>query len=314
MSGNTQPSVRPSTQADVQAGVHSGTQPTVPPATRPNVHVITGGAGGMGYATALRLGKCKNTVLLLSDISEELLAEAQSSLAKEGITAETLVCDVSDPDDSLALADRAAELGTVRGVVHTAGVSPSMDDYKKILEINALGTIYVDRAFLPLASEGFTLVNVASMAAYMLPKAMLPTGAYKAVKDGPSRLFTKLERRCRMMPAKMRPQMAYPISKNFVTWYTRHLAPVFGEVGAHIVSVSPGSFDTRMGQLEKDAGAGAMINFAAIKRFGNPDEIASLLAWLVCDSPIYLTGTDILIDGGVVASMTLKDMMAVGKS
>lgn len=280
---------------------------------QPDVYVITGGAGGMGYATALRLGKYENTLLLLSDIDEELLESAKSSLAEEGIEVETNVCDVSNPDDIIALADRAAQLGNVRGVVHTAGVSPSMDDYTKILQINVLGTIYVDRAFLAIASEGFTLINVASMAAHMLPNAILSTGTYKTVREGPSRLFAKLDRRCRMFPAKLRAKMAYPISKNFVTWYTRHLAPVFGAYEAHVISVSPGSFDTRMGQLEKDAGAGAMIDFAAIKRFGEPDEVAALLTWLVHDSPVYLTGTDILIDGGVIANMTLKDAVSATK-
>jgi NAD(P)-dependent dehydrogenase (short-subunit alcohol dehydrogenase family) len=57
-----------------------------------------------------------------------------------------------------------------------------------------------------------------------------------------------------------------------------------------------------------------MVDFAAIKRFGDPSEVATLLSWLVLESPVYLTGTDILIDGGVVANMTLKDMMSAGKS
>ncbi|MCI1984802.1 MAG: SDR family oxidoreductase [Bifidobacteriaceae bacterium] len=284
-----------------------------------DVYVITGGSGGMGYATALQLGKssnAENIILLISGHSEVHLTEAAEGLAHAGIAAEihTEVCDVASPDDVLHLADTAARLGHVRGVIHTAGVSPSMDEYQQILATNSLGTIYVNRAFLSIADEGFTMVNVSSMAAYMLPDAMLPTRVYKAVKIGPNALFKKLDRRCRLLPPAMRAQMAYPISKNFVNWYTRHLSGAYGEHGAHIVSVSPGSFDTTMGQLEKDAGAGAMVDFAAIKRFGDPSEVATLLSWLVLESPVYLTGTDILIDGGVVANMTLKDMMSAGKS
>jgi NAD(P)-dependent dehydrogenase (short-subunit alcohol dehydrogenase family) len=287
--------------------------------TRKDVYVITGGSGGMGYATALLLGRrhtAGNTILLISGHSETHLAEAAEGLAQAGITAriETEVCDVASPEDVLHLADTAARLGHVRGVIHTAGVSPSMDDYEQIIATNALGTIYVDRAFLSLADEGFTMVNVSSMAAYVLPGAMLPTRAYKAVKIGPNALLKRLSRRCRLLPANMRAQLAYPISKNFVNWYTRHLSAAYGERGAHIVSVSPGSFDTKMGQLEKDAGAGAMVDSAAIKRFGDPSEVADLLAWLVLESPVYLTGADILIDGGVVANMTLKDMISAGKT
>ncbi|MCI1901759.1 MAG: SDR family oxidoreductase [Bifidobacteriaceae bacterium] len=279
-----------------------------------DVYVITGGSGGMGYATALQLGATDNTVILISGHSETHLEQAAKGLEAAGIHVETEVCDVSSPDAVLHLADTASRLGHVRGVVHTAGLSPSMDDFEQIIATNSLGTIYVDRAFLSIADEGFTMVNVSSMAAYMLPKAMLPTRAYKSVKIGPNALFKKLVGRCRIMPPNMRAQMAYPISKNFVNWYTRHLSGAYGERGAHIVSVSPGSFDTKMGQLEKDAGAGAMVNFAAIKRFGEPDEVASLLTWLAQDSPVYLTGTDILIDGGVVANMSLKDMVAAGKT
>lgn len=288
------------------------------PTSNPDVYVITGGAGGMGIATAEILGTRKTATILLSDINEDVLNDAKQHLtdnSKIKATIETQVCDVSNPDDATALAQKAVSLGgTLRGVVHTAGVSPSMGDAEKILEINVAGTIYIDRAFLPLATDGFTMVNVASMAAYMLPNAMLPKRAYKAVAQGPTHLLAKLAKRVNLLPKSARPGLAYSISKNFVTWYTGHLAGVFGAADAHIVSVSPGSFDTKMGQLEKDAGAGAMVDYAAIKRFGRPEEVGQLLAWLVRESPVYLTGTDILIDGGVVSQMSLKDMMAAGSA
>ena len=70
------------------------------------------------------------------------------------------------------------------------------------------------------------------------------------------------------------------------------------------MSVSPGSIDTEMGQLEADAGAGAMVADAAVPRWGKPEEMADLLAFCASDKAGYLTGTDILNDGGVIASMT----------
>ena len=78
----------------------------------------------------------------------------------------------------------------------------------------------------------------------------------------------------------------------------------FGGKGARIVSVSPGSVDTEMGRLEAEAGAGAMVADAAVPRWGKPEEMANLLAFCASDQAGYLTGTDILNDGGVVASMT----------
>ncbi|MBT2532406.1 SDR family oxidoreductase [Arthrobacter sp. ISL-48] len=61
---------------------------------------------------------------------------------------------------------------------------------------------------------------------------------------------------------------------------------------------SPGSFDTPMGELEKDSGAADLLKTSAIKRFGKPGDIAAVLAFCAGEAPGYLTGTDILVDGG----------------
>lgn len=99
----------------------------------------------------------------------------------------------------------------------------------------------------------------------------------------------------------MKKGMAYSISKNFVVWYSQKNAGKFGQKGARIVSVSPASFDTEMGRLEEKSGSAEMLETAAIKRFGRPEEIAEVLAFCASDKASYLTGTDILCDGGTVA-------------
>ena len=81
-------------------------------------------------------------------------------------------------------------------------------------------------------------------------------------------------------------------------WWSRQLAAPLGAKGARIVSVSPGSFDTRMGRLEEAKGAGALAEHSALGRFGKVQEIAEVLAFCASDKPGYLTGTDILVDGG----------------
>ena len=105
-----------------------------------------------------------------------------------------------------------------------------------------------------------------------------------------------------MTKAFHRKGMAYSISKHFVMWYCKKMAAKFGEKAARIVSVSPGSFDTDMGRLEEKSGSAEMLKTAALKRFGKTEEIAELLAFCVSDKAGYLTGTDILCDGGVMAS------------
>ena len=80
--------------------------------------------------------------------------------------------------------------------------------------------------------------------------------------------------------------------------------------GGRIVSVSPGSIHTEMGRLEEKAGAGAMVTDAAVPRWGKPEEMAELLAFCASDKAGYLTGTDILNDGGVIASMRQRAVLA----
>lgn len=95
--------------------------------------------------------------------------------------------------------------------------------------------------------------------------------------------------------------MAYSISKAFVVWLSRTEAGAFGAKEARILSISPGSFDTEMGRLEEKSGSAAMLESAALKRFGKPDEIAELIAFCASRKAGYLTGIDILCDGGVIA-------------
>ena len=115
---------------------------------------------------------------------------------------------------------------------------------------------------------------------------------------------------CNVFPEEGRSGMAYAISKSFVRWYSTSQSERFNSRGLRIVSVSPGSIDTEMGRLEEQAGAGAMVTNAAVPRWGKPEEMAELLAFCASDKAGYLTGTDMLNDGGVIASMTERARLA----
>lgn len=261
--------------------------------------VITGGAGGMGLATA-RAIKGSHDVLI-SDIDQDRLNQAQSELAAAGIDCATAICDVTDPQSVSALARQAQSLGTVASVIHTAGASPSMGSAAKILQINALGTVLVNRAFYEIATPGMAVVNVASVAGHQLPGALAPKRIYRRSLRDAEQLQAGLLALCNKAPSSLRSQLAYVVSKNFVIWYTKAIAAQFGTKDARIVSVSPGSFETPMGKLEEAAGAGALTQLGALKRFGRPSEIAELLVFCAGDKPGYLTGTDIVCDGGALA-------------
>lgn len=276
------------------------------------VCVITGGAGGIGLATAGIVGRDRQVVI--ADADRHRLTAARHQLQNIGIDCETVECDVTDTGSVAALVATSTALGPVASVIHTAGVSPSMGDAEHILRINALGTVHVNEAFLPLAREGFASVNVASMAAHVFPRVFVPRRRFKDALRDEERFIAKITGTCRRFPAAARPGLAYAISKNFVMWYAASQAGRFGARGARVLSVSPGTIDTEMGRLEEDAGSGAMVNLAALKRFGRPEEVAELLAFCASSKAGYLTGSDIACDGGVLAGFTPTSLITTARS
>ncbi|BBZ46498.1 SDR family oxidoreductase [Mycobacterium parmense] len=276
------------------------------------VSVITGGAGGMGLATAKIVGR--DHVLVLCDVRQDRLAAAAATLDSLGITPTVVYCDVTDPSAVAGLFDTAAGLGTLASVIHTAGVSPSMGPADYVMRTNALGTVNVNEAFYAVAGEGAAIVNVASMAAHVLPAEMIPTEQFPTAITDADAFIDAMLAACDIVPEEARSGIAYALSKSFVRWYSQSAAERFNARGTRIVSVSPGSVDTEMGRLEEQAGAGAMVANAAVPRWGTPEEMAELLAFCASAKAGYLTGTDILNDGGVIASMTERARVAAAST
>lgn len=272
------------------------------------VSLITGGAGGMGLATAKVVGR--DHAVVLCDVRQDRLDDAAGALKDLGVAVTAVHCDVTDRRGVDALFETATSLGTLASVIHTAGVSPSMGDAGYVMRTNALGTLNVDEAFYATATEGAAIVNVASMAAYLLPAEVLPTSAFPLALEDTGAFMTAMLAACDIAPDEFRSGIAYAVSKAFVRWYSSSQTERFNARGLRIVSVSPGSVDTEMGRLEEQAGAGAMVADAAVPRWGKPEEMAELLAFCASAKAGYLTGTDILNDGGVVASMTERARLA----
>lgn len=263
--------------------------------------VITGGAGGIGLATAKLIAKDNHIVICDSD--QHKLDQATEYLKQYKIASDSMCCDITDRDAVFVMARKVRESCTISAVIHTAGISPQMADPETILRVNALGTININEAFFSVADGEFNMVNVASMAAYLVPSILLPRRSYALASSHPSYFIKKSLFRCRLMPkALYRVGLAYSISKDFVVWYSKANAAKFGGRGARILSVSPGTINTNMGRLEEKSGSMEMLKSAALKRPGAPEEIAELLAFCASDKASYLTGIDILCDGGVVAA------------
>jgi NAD(P)-dependent dehydrogenase (short-subunit alcohol dehydrogenase family) len=262
----------------------------------------------MGLATARIVGA--DHEVLLCDVRQERLDAAAAVLKDLGMSPTVVNADVTDRQAVNRLFETASSLGTVASVIHTAGVSPSMGDADYVMRTNALGTLNVNEAFFETAEDGAAIVNVASMAAHLLPENIVPTAQFPlALKDVRAFLEAMTEA-CDIAPEDARPGMAYAVSKSFVKWYSASQCERFNGRGLRIVSVSPGSVDTEMGRLEEQAGAGAMVTNAAVPRWGRAEEMADLFAFCASDKAGYLTGVDVLNDGGVVASMRERARVA----
>lgn len=272
--------------------------------------IITGGGRGMGLATAAILGRDHHVVLV--DLDRTVLDRAVEHLAELHVDATGMVCDITDRAAVDTVFAGAHTLGTLRAVVHAAGVSPSMGDAEAIVRINALGTVNVTEAALASARPGSALVNVASVAGHMMPRALLPTPVFRTALTDSHRMASRLTRIAELT-GRGASGTAYSLSKAFVIWYSARMAAAFGARGARILSVSPGSFDTDMGRLEKKTGSEEMLRFAALERLGQPEEIAEVLAFCASTRPGYLTGTDILCDGGTRAGLTLAGLVAMAR-
>lgn len=264
-----------------------------------DICVITGGGSGMGLATARLMGKDHH--IIICGRNAKKLEHAVEELTKEGIDVEAYSCDVSNRFSVEKLAGYAREKGTIAAVIHAAGMSPHMGDARQIMEANALGTIYINNAFYRDMEDGSCIIDVSSMSAYLTPKLVMPVRIYPHSVSDPQYFMNKIMRWVNLFPQKVRAGVSYGISKHFVIWFAKQDAARFGEKGIRVISISPGNFETPMGELEKEE-ADAYTKHCAIKRLGHVDEIASLFAFCASPSAGYLTGVDILCDGGLVAS------------
>ena len=136
----------------------------------------------------------------------------------------------------------------------------------------------------------------------LLLSLIVPAGSASAdMRFNFENCYKKLVARAGIAPKGARPGLAYAISKHFVIWFAKTDAARFRAKNVRCLSVTPGNFDTPMGALESEQ-AEVFKKYSALKRNGGPEEIAALFAMLIDERLGFLTGTDIIMDGGVIAS------------
>ena len=264
-----------------------------------NVCVITGGGSGMGLETARNIPKDVKLVLTGRTVSK--LEHAKEILEAEGHEVYLTACDVSIRRDVHELCLFAGSLGTIKTVIHAAGLSPTMGDVEKIIMVNAVGTKNVNMEFYKYMNDGGVIVDVASSSAYEAPGILVKHQIYEEAEYKEDAFIKHMTGEANLAPDEYNKSgMAYVMSKNFVVWYAQKCAHEYAAKGIRVVSVSPGLIETDMGtrEVEQADFAKQMIERTCAHRMGKPEELGFAIASIADERNGYLCGIDVLIDGG----------------
>jgi NAD(P)-dependent dehydrogenase (short-subunit alcohol dehydrogenase family) len=248
------------------------------------VAIVTGGASGFGRATAVRFAR-EGARVVVVDLDEARGAAVVEELGVAGSEGRFVAGDVSQLDvarDAVAAAVDA--FGGLHVLVNNAGIVQGDDrntwdtteeKWDRVLQVNLRSVFVCSKAAIPVMLEGGggSIVNVASIAA--------------SVCTGGS---------------------AYAASKGAILSYTRHTARELARRGVRMNAVSPGFMRTPMttGEregLDEDAQEERVAGFAAhlpMKRMGAMDDIADAILFLASEEASYITGQEVIVDGGYV--------------
>lgn len=255
--------------------------------------VITGGAGGIGQACARTF---KKDLIIITDYSQEMVDKAVEKLTGEGYNAKGIACDITDKRDVEKLKIFASSNGELKAFIHTAGVSGTVKDSKKVYTIDLVATDILLDAFYELV----TINSVAVLLSSMMAHTVRPNDTYDTALQNPqaSGSFETINQF-----VNDNSDLMYNFSKRGVLLLVEKNVQKWGAKGARITSVSPGVIETAMAlkAAEEHPERMEMIKQATpLKRNGKPEDIAEVVHFLTTDAAGFITGTDILVDGGVL--------------
>jgi NAD(P)-dependent dehydrogenase (short-subunit alcohol dehydrogenase family) len=244
------------------------------------IALVTGSGSGIGRATAQVLAR-EGAHVYVTDVNGAAAETVAAEIVKAGLSATALTADVSHGQDVTAMF-RAVEKahGRLDVLVNNAGLNAGGDfrhlsdaDWARIREVNLDGVVRVARDSFPLlkASGRGSLVNVASIMAHR----------------------------------GLRPLAAYSATKGAVTALTRGLAVEYAPFGIRVNALCPGFVHTALTAraLRNPAVEKALVESTALRRLGQPEEIAKAALFLASDDASYVTGAELAVDGGMGAAL-----------
>jgi len=240
------------------------------------VALITGSAGGIGAAAARHLAR-EGAVLALTDAD----AAGAERLAQElGDAASAHAHDVTSEADWQAVTSWAlATHGRIDILLNNAGVflaaplaDTSLEDFRRVIDVNVVGVFLGMRAVAPAMTEqrAGSIINMSSVAGLTGSPYLL----------------------------------AYAASKWAVRGMTKVVARELASTGVRVNSLHPGQIDTDMNTRQREKTPeliDKLIRGIPLRRIGTPQEIAHAVVYLACDESVYVTGSELVVDGGTTA-------------
>lgn len=262
--------------------------------------VLLTGAGQIGMAIARRTGYGKKIVI--GDKRLENAEAVSKTLIEAGFDAEAFECDISSRDSIKNLIEEALKYGEITRFINAAGVSPSQAPIETILKVDLYGTAVLLEEVGKVIKEGGTGVIISSQSGHRMKQ--LGAVIDEQLATTPTEELLDLEV---LQVENIEDTLhAYQLAKRCNVKRVMYEACNWGEKGARINSISPGIIVTPLAIDEFNGPRGDfyknMFANCPSRRPGTADEVATVADLLLNEQGSFITGSDILIDGGATAS------------